>query len=130
MKLASAPLRSPLSYHVVASAAAEIGASIPAGAGFVAFTTSGAGDVERRVPLAEVRRFLIVVELFRTIPRFFFEIVLVMFLLLLLSTNFSRWRHVAQITLRYQHCIPETLPQDLADYPEVRDDFPAGFQLT
>lgn len=67
VKLAFAPVCSPLSYHVVAPAAAQIGASIPAGAGLVASATSGAADVERRVLLAKVRRFLVEEELFREI---------------------------------------------------------------
>lgn len=89
MKLAFAPFCSPVSYHVVASAAAQIGASISAGAGLVASAANGAGDVECQVLLAKVRRFLVVVELSGQISDLFLApaiamLLLFLFLLLLL----------------------------------------------
>lgn len=55
VKLALAQFRSSLPYHVVTPAATQTGASVTAGAGLVASATGGAGDVDRRIPLAKVR---------------------------------------------------------------------------
>jgi len=133
-KFAMTQLRSSLSYHVVASAAAQTGASVTGGAGLVALATCGARDVGRRVPFAKVGRFLIVKELFREIPGLPPAAVMLPLSLPIRppptrSSNSDRRCHASQIALRHQHGAPETFFQDLADYPEVRRDLPAGLQL-
>lgn len=135
MKFAIAQLRSSLSYHVVASAAAQAGASVTAGAGLVAFATGGASDVDRRIPFAKVGRFLIVEELFGEIPALPPAAVTMFPLSLSIRPpptrppNSDRRCHAAQIALRHQHGAPETFFQGLADHSEVRRDSPAGLQL-
>lgn len=135
VKFALAPLRSTLSYHVVAPAAAQTGASVTAGAGLVAPATGGAGDIGRRVPFAKVGRFLIVEELLSEIPGFPPAAVAMLPLPLSIgppptrSSNSDRRRHAAQIALCHQHGAPETFLQSLADHPEVRCDPPAGLQF-
>jgi len=140
VKLALAQFRSSLPYHVVTPTAAQISASVTAGARLVASATGGAGDVDRRIPLAEVRRFLIVEELLGQVPGFPLTTGNAVFAILSLlppllgspatrSFDSVQRCHVAQIALRYQHGVPETVLQRLADYPEVRCDLPAGLQF-
>lgn len=132
VELASAPLGPPLAHDVVAPAAAEAGAAVPGGAGLVAPPSRGAGDVDRRVLLAEVGRLLVVIELPRQVPQLPLAAGPAVLLLPLLPARAAdpvRGYHGAQVALRDQHGVPEPVLQALADHPKVRDDLPAGLQL-
>lgn len=69
MKLASASFDASLSHDVVTSVAAEATASVSAGTGLVASPTGGPWNVRARVPLAEIRRLLVVKQLLGEISR-------------------------------------------------------------
>lgn len=146
VKLASTHLDVPLPDHVVASPAAQAAASVTAGAGLVAPTTRGAGDVRGRVPLAKVGRLLIVEELLGEISGAPLASTATsiptggsssaMFPLpLSVGPSSSRAPHsgqrgdAAQVALRDQHGVPKAILERFPNYSEVRRHFPAGLEL-